>query len=91
MVKYSYAPQGVCSRHISFKIEKGKLYDVKFVGGCPGNLNAIGKLLEGADALKTADMLRGNKCMGKVSSCADQLAHAIDDALDQKEKSQILY
>lgn len=88
MAEYSYAPQGVCSRHISFKIEDGKLHDVQFVGGCPGNLNAIGKLLEGSDAKKTADILRGNKCIGKTSSCADQLARAIDDVLAENTKTQ---
>ena len=51
MKNYSYTPQGVCSRKITFALdEAGKLHDVKFTGGCPGNLLAIGKLVEGADA-----------------------------------------
>ena len=49
MKNYSYTPQGVCSRKITFALdEAGKLHDVKFTGGCPGNLLAIGKLVEGA-------------------------------------------
>lgn len=81
MADYSYAPQGVCSKHISFEIKEGKIHNLKFVGGCAGNLSAISKLLEGADAKKTADILRGNICPGKPTSCADQLAHALDDVL----------
>ena len=88
MSDYSYAPQGVCSKHISFKIKDGKLHDVKFVGGCVGNLSAIGKLLEGKDAQKTANLLRGNICPGKPTSCADQLAHALDDVLSMQKKQE---
>ncbi len=86
MVSYSYAPQNVCSQHISFELKKGKLHNIKFVGGCPGNLAAISKLLEGADPKKTADLLRGNLCPGKPTSCADQFARAIDNALAEPKK-----
>ena len=81
MENYTYQTQGVCSRMISFGIEDGKLHDVKFLGGCPGNTAAIGKLVEGADAAEIADILRGNDCGGRGTSCADQLAKAIDQAL----------
>ena len=47
-----YTPEGVCARKISFDLEDGKLHNVKFAGGCPGNLAAIGKLIEGQDAEK---------------------------------------
>jgi uncharacterized protein (TIGR03905 family) len=53
------------------------------MGGCQGNLAAIGKLLEGTDAKATADILRGNTCGMKPTSCTDQLAQAIDAALAQ--------
>ncbi len=86
MVSYSYAPQGTCSRHISFELKDQKLHNIKFVGGCPGNLAAISKLLEGADPKKTADLLRGHLCAGKQTSCADQLARAIDNALNEPKK-----
>ncbi|MDO4178187.1 MAG: TIGR03905 family TSCPD domain-containing protein [Phascolarctobacterium sp.] len=73
----SYAPQGVCSRKITFDIVDGKLHNVQFLGGCPGNLLAIGKLVEGKDAKEIADTLLGNDCGGRGTSCADQLAQAI--------------
>ena len=82
MQHYSYVPTGVCSRQITFGIEDGKLYDVTFFGGCDGNSKAIGKLLEGADARQTVDILKGNDCGGRGTSCADQLARAVEKALE---------
>ena len=53
MQTYTYRPTGpVCSRGISFAIDDGRLRDVRFVGGCDGNLKAIGKLVEGGHAVK---------------------------------------
>jgi len=81
MATYTYSPRRVCSRQITFDLEDGKLHNVRFLGGCPGNLSAIGKLLEGADAADTARLLKGNDCGGRGTSCADQLALAIESAL----------
>ncbi|MBR4159568.1 MAG: TSCPD domain-containing protein, partial [Spirochaetia bacterium] len=52
--------------------------------GCPGNTKAIAKLLEGADAQYVVDMLKGNDCGGKVTSCADQLARGVEAALAEQ-------
>ena len=60
MEKYTFVPKGVCARQIDFEIEDGKLHNVKFTGGCDGNTKAISKLLEGADASNTVDILKGN-------------------------------
>lgn len=81
MEHFRYTPRGVCSQLIDFDIEDGKLQNVEFVGGCNGNLKAIGRLVEGADAARTADILRGNTCGRRPTSCADQLSKAIDAAL----------
>ena len=67
MEHVTFNPKGVCSIQIDFDIEDGKLYNVKYIGGCNGNLKAIGRLI-----------LRGNTCGMKGTSCADQLAKAID-------------
>lgn len=84
MKSYSYQPQGVCSKAINFSIdEEGKLHDVRFTGGCPGNLAAISKLVEGADANNIAELLKGNECGGRGTSCGDQLAIALKAALDE--------
>lgn len=82
MKNFSYTPERVCSKQINFSVDdEGKLHDVSFLGGCPGNLPAIGKLVEGKDAKEIADLLRGNPCGSRGTSCADQLAIAIDKAL----------
>lgn len=80
---YSYRNSGVCSVNVSFDIEDGKLYNVRFIGGCDGNLKAIGKLTEGRDAAEVADILEGNTCGWKNTSCGDQLSKAIKKALNE--------
>ena len=84
MASYKYRPVGVCSREITFTIEDGKLHNVSFLGGCNGNLKAIGKLVEGADARHIAELLKGNDCAGRGTSCGDQFAHAVEAALAQE-------
>ena len=82
MKNFSYTPERVCSKQINFSVDdEGKLHDVNFLGGCPGNLPAIGRLVEGKDAKEIADILRGNPCGARGTSCADQLAIAIDKAV----------
>ncbi len=81
MKHYTYYPKGVCSKQIDYDIDDdGTIHDLKFVGGCNGNLKAIGRLLEGSDARKAADILRGNYCGSRGTSCADQLSRSIDEA-----------
>lgn len=85
MTNYKYIPRGVCSREINFSIEDGKIHDLRFTGGCDGNLKAIGKLLEGKDMKETADILRGNDCRGRGTSCADQFARALDEIMAKEQ------
>ena len=85
MENFSFNPQRVCSKRIDFALDDEKrLHDVKFTGGCPGNLQAIGKLIEGKDAKEISAILRGNDCGGRGTSCGDQLSIAIDEALKAK-------
>ena len=83
MQNYSYRPHGVCARQITFGIEDNKLRNVKFYGGCPGNTSAISKLLEGKEASEAVSILKGNDCGGRGTSCADQFAIAVEQALKQ--------
>ena len=78
---YVYKPEGVCSQLIRFSIEDGKMHNVSFERGCPGNLKAISKLVEGMDESKVVSILEGNTCGIKKTSCADQLAKAIKEKL----------
>lgn len=82
---FTFQTMGVCSQKVSFAIdEQNRVHNVRFLGGCPGNLLAIGKLVEGVDATKVASLLKGNDCGGKGTSCADQLSRAITVALAEK-------
>lgn len=78
---YEFQPSGVCSKLIMFDLEDGKIHNLHFLGGCPGNLQAISRLVEGAEAKRIAQLLRGNKCASRGTSCADQLAIALDGAM----------
>ncbi len=83
MEHHEFLPQMVCARKIDFDLEDGKIHNLVFQGGCPGNLAAIARLLEGKDAKEAADILLGNTCRGKDTSCADQLAHALLKAIGE--------
>ena len=87
MQEYSFVPKGVCSRKITFNLEDGKVYNLRFQGGCNGNLKAIGRLLEGKSAKEAADILRGNECGMRGTSCADQLSIALTEALKKEEEA----
>lgn len=77
-----YKTRGTCSQLIEFSIDdEGRLHDVRFTGGCNGNLKGIGRLVEGQDAKETADRIEGTICGFKQTSCPDQLAKAIREAL----------
>lgn len=82
-MKHEYSPKGVCSQKITFDIEDGKIFNLSFMGGCNGNLKAIGRLTEGCDAREIAEKLRGNTCGPRDTSCADQLSRAILEAIEQ--------
>jgi uncharacterized protein (TIGR03905 family) len=73
--------RGTCAGKLKFDIRDGKLRDLSFVAGCDGNLKAIARLTDGMDAAAVAEMLRGNTCGRRKTSCADQLARAIDSVL----------
>ena len=71
----------VCSTKIDFDLVDGKVYNVVFTGGCNGNLKAIGKLVEGMESEQLIKILKGNTCGSSPTSCADQLAQAVEKAV----------
>ncbi len=82
MKHYTYTTQGTCAKVIEFDLnDEGKICNLVFHGGCPGNLKAISRLCEGQDASKVQELLSGNTCGMKSTSCADQLSKAISEAL----------
>lgn len=82
-MNFTFKTKGVCASTITFDLTDGVVSGVSFVGGCNGNLKAISRLVEGMDAEKLIETLKGNKCGFKGTSCADQLAMAIENALNE--------
>ncbi len=79
-MEYTYNTEGTCSSKIVFNIENGIVKNVKFTGGCNGNLKAISALVEGKPKEEIIKLLKGIKCGMKNTSCSDQLARALEKA-----------
>ena len=78
MKHYTYYPEGVCSVQIDYDIEDGKIYNLKYIRGCNGNLKGIGALVEGMEVDEVIKKLRGIECGTKGTSCPDQLARSLE-------------
>ena len=76
-----YQPKGVCARHMRIQVEDGIVHSLQVMGGCNGNLQGIGKLVQGMPVAEVIDRLEGIRCGGKATSCPDQLAQALKQAL----------
>lgn len=74
----TFKTSGVCSSQIDFDVENGVLKNVNFHGGCNGNLQGIGNLVEGMKVDEVIEKLKGVKCGYKKTSCPDQLAKALE-------------
>lgn len=83
-MKYSYRTRGVCAMKIDFDLDGDVVRNVRFMGGCDGNLKAISKLVDGMTVDRIESTLRGNTCGRKPTSCADQLARAVREAYNSK-------
>ena len=81
-MQYEYKTKGTCSQRILFEINDGVISNVQYIGGCHGNLQGISKLVEGMNAQDVIDRIEGIRCGMKPTSCPDQLAKAIKEALE---------
>ena len=88
---YTYKTQGTCSTKIDLELDGNIIKNVKFTGGCPGNLLAIPKLVEGLTVDEVEEKLSGIRCGFKPTSCADQLAHACRAAYEKSQKKLFSY
>lgn len=76
---FIYYTKGTCSRQILFDVDsENKLHNLRFINGCSGNLQGIGKLVEGRDIDEVEKLLAGIRCKGNTS-CPDQLSKAITE------------
>ena len=83
---YTYTPRGVCSRKMTVELENGVIKSVNVEGGCNGNLQGISRLVEGMKAEDAIARMRGIRCGFKNTSCPDQLAIALGEALAQDKQ-----
>ncbi|MCI6633979.1 MAG: TIGR03905 family TSCPD domain-containing protein [Clostridiales bacterium] len=78
---YTLYPKGVCSTQIDLDVTDGKIHNLSYTGGCNGNLKALGAMCEGASAEEVIRRLSGITCGYKATSCSDQLARLLKDAM----------
>jgi uncharacterized protein (TIGR03905 family) len=78
---FEYKTRGTCSSRIHFDIRDGKVHDVVFEGGCAGNLLGIPRLIEGMKVEEVIAKLKGIPCGSRPTSCPDQMALALEEAL----------
>ena len=79
-----YQPKGVCARKMIIDVEDGIVKSLEVIGGCHGNLQGISKLAVGMPAAVLMEKLRGIRCGMKETSCPDQLARALEQALKKE-------
>ena len=79
-MEYTYKTRGTCSSQIQFEIVDGRVYNVRFTGGCNGNLKAISSLVDGMTVEEVVGRVQGIRCGFKSTSCSDQLATALAEA-----------
>ena len=76
-----YRPRGVCSQFMTIQVEDGVIQSVNVEGGCSGNLQGISRLVEGMKVEEAIRRMEGIRCGYKATSCPDQLATALKQAL----------
>lgn len=81
---YSYYPKGVCSRQILIDFDGEVIKDIKFIGGCSGNLQGISRLVKGRTIDEVISTLKGVQCRNNTS-CPDQLAQALMQYKEQQK------
>ena len=82
-----YIPNGVCSKEIDIELKDGVIDSVQFTGGCNGNLKGIGAIIRGMDVNEAIKRCKGITCGSKATSCPDQLAIALEEALSQNQNN----
>ena len=87
MMRLEYRPRGVCSQRIEIDVEDGCVQDVKFTGGCSGNTQGVAALCIGRPAEEVVGIIKGIRCGSKPTSCPDQLAIALEQAIEAEKEN----
>ncbi len=88
-MRYSFKTYGTCSRQIDFDINDNIITNVTFYGGCPGNLAALSKVVDGKTVEEIEELFKDIKCGAKPTSCSAQLAIAVRKAFEELKKKVI--
>lgn len=88
-MRYSFKTYGTCSRQIDFDITDNIITNVTFYGGCPGNLAALSKVVDGKTVEEIEELFKDIKCGAKPTSCSAQLAIAVRKAFEELKKKVI--
>ncbi len=82
MKTYRYTTEGTCSKLIEIDVDNGVISDVRFLGGCHGNLQGIAALVKGMAVADVMKRVEGIRCGNKMTSCPDQLSKALQQVVD---------
>lgn len=85
-MRYTVKPHDICPTSLSFDLEGDVVKNVEFTRGCDGNLKAISKLVDGMTVDQIEEILGGNICGNRGTSCADQLAKAVRNCYTESRK-----
>lgn len=85
-MRFSYKMRGTCAKVLSFDIKDAVISNVSITGGCSGNSKGISALVEGMNAENIIERCRGIKCGFKHTSCPDQLAKAVEAAINKEKE-----
>ena len=77
-----YKTKGTCARAVIVDVEDGVITDCEFVGGCSGNTQGVAALVKGMTVSEAVSKIKGIKCGMKSTSCPDQLALALEEAVN---------
>lgn len=81
-MNYTYQTKGTCCTQIELELDGNVVHNVKFTGGCNGNLKAIPRLVEGLTVEQIEEKISGIRCGMRATSCGDQLARACREAYE---------
>lgn len=86
-MKYNFETENTCCKLITFNLEGNKVTNIEFLGGgCPGNLQALPKLIDGMTVEEIENKISGIICGGRGTSCADQLAKVVREAYEKSKQ-----
>ena len=90
-MEYTFKTENTCAKTIKFTLKGDIVTNVEFLGGgCPGNLQALPKLIEGMTVKEVEEKIGGIKCGRKQTSCADQLAKAVSKAFEKSKTDLVM-